>query len=103
MKIEDEAKRVYLACQITDLLRERGPLDREEIATRLCVASATRLAAAITIAVRRQWISQVYRSGDRCWRVMGDTRGRGPSTLQDLYRHRRLSRAALESAGELAS
>lgn len=80
---------------IVELLTKVGPLTREDIRTRLCVASESRLDAAMFVLKQECRIETVYVGRGQGYRVPGDTRAlmAGDIHLQNKWK-RKARRAA---------
>lgn len=72
---------------IVDLLRQNGPMEREFIAIRLCVASNQRLDAALLLLIADGQVERFDHG--QCLRIPGDQRKRGAGNLMELWRDQR--------------
>jgi hypothetical protein len=59
---------------VLDLLREVGPLQLDEMRTRLCIASAARLEAAVMVLSAEGAIEPRGSPSSRAYRIKGDER-----------------------------
>jgi hypothetical protein len=79
--------------EIVHLLQINGPMDWEDVRTRLCIASQARMEAAVMMLQLSNVLQQITGSSQTL-RLVGDSRPPPVRNVDDLYKRRRAERAA---------